>query len=190
MGTARRAGGADPLHAPTAIVIVAAIADNGVIGREGGLPWRLRSDMKHFRSATWGKPVLMGRKTYQTLRRPLPGRTNIVITRHRNFFAPGVLVAPDLEKALAIARGDALRRGGVEIAVIGGAEIYAQTLMLAERIVLTLVHMDAEGDTTFPPIARDLWEQTERVEHTAGAGDEAAFAFVTYRRRCATESRA
>jgi dihydrofolate reductase len=101
-----------------------------------------------------------------------------------------VLVAPDLEKALAIARGDALRRGGVEIAVIGGAEIYAQTLMLAERIVLTLVHMDAEGDTMFPPIARDLWEQTERVEHTAGAGDEAAFAFVTYRRRCATESRA
>jgi len=191
-GAARRNGGADPLP-PVAIVIVAAVGENGVIGRDGGLPWRLKSDMKHFRSLTWGKPVLMGRKTYQTLRRPLPGRTNIVITRDQNFFASGVLVARSLELALAVARGDALRRGVDEIAVIGGAEVYRQTLALAQRIALTLVHVRPEGETRFPPIERELWQETERVEHAAGAGDDAPFTFVAYRRRCtehATESRA
>src|SRR5436853_5475810 len=130
-GVARRHGGADPLPPHVVIVIVAAIGENGVIGRDGGLPWRLKSDMKHFRSLTWGKPVIMGRKTYLTLRRPLPGRTNVVITRAKNFYAPGVVVAPNLENALTVARGDALRRGVGEIAVVGGAEVYAQTLSLA-----------------------------------------------------------
>jgi dihydrofolate reductase len=149
--------------------------------------------MKHFRAITWGKPVLMGRKTYLTLRRPLPGRTNIVITRDGNFSAHGVLVACDLESALAVARGDALRRGVGEIAVVGGAEIYAQTLPLAERIALTLVHVRPEGETMLPPIDCALWEETDRVEHAPGADDEAPFAFVSYRRRRtahATESRA
>ena len=184
---------AHPQSPPTAIVIVAAVGENGVIGRDGGLPWRLKSDMKHFRSLTWGKPVIMGRKTYLTLRRPLPGRTNIVITRDENFAAPGVLVAPKLEHALAIACGDALRRGVDEIAVVGGAEIYAQTLALAERIALTLVHIRPHGETMFPPIDREVWEETQRVEHAPGPDDEAPFAFVTYRRRRsghATESRA
>ena len=160
----RRDGAADSAPPSAAIVIVAAVGENGVIGRDGGLPWRLKSDMKHFRSLTWGKPVIMGRKTYLTLRRPLPGRTNIVITRDRSFSAPGVLVTPNLENALAIGRGDALRRRVGEIAVVGGAEIYAQTLGLAERIELA-----------------------------PGPDDEAAFAFVSYRRRRighATESRA
>jgi dihydrofolate reductase len=183
----------DPQSASPAIVIVAAVGENGVIGRDGGLPWRLKSDMKHFRSLTWGKPVIMGRKTYLTLRRPLPGRTNIVVTRDADFSAPGILVTRKLDHALAVARGDALRRGVGEIAVAGGAEIYAQTLAMAERIALTLVHIRPEGETTFPAIDRDLWEETERVEHAPDAGDEAPFAFITYCRRRnghATESRA
>src|SRR5213082_1761811 len=99
-GVARRHGGADPL--PPHVVIVAAVGENGVIGRDGGLPWRLKSDMKHFRSLTWGKPVLMGRKTYQTLRRPLPGRTNIVVSRDPEFCAAGILVTTSLENSLTI----------------------------------------------------------------------------------------
>src|ERR1700730_7752570 len=123
----RRDGTVDPQSSP-AIVLVAAVGENGVIGRDGGLPWRLKSDMKHFRALTWGKPVIMGRKTHLTLRRPLTGRTNIVITRDATFSAPGVLITTSLENALAVARGDALRRGVAEIAVAGGAEIYKQTL--------------------------------------------------------------
>jgi dihydrofolate reductase len=189
----RHDGAADPAPPSAAIVIVAAVGENGVIGRDGGLPWRLKSDMKHFRALTWGKPVIMGRKTYLTLRRPLPGRTNIVITRDQGFCAPGVLVTPNLENALAVGRGDALRRGVGEVAVAGGAEIYAQTLALAERIALTLVHIRPPGETIFPPIDRNMWEETERIEHAPGPGDEAPFAFVSYRRRRigrATESRA
>jgi dihydrofolate reductase len=189
----RRDGAANPALPSAAIVIVAAVGENGVIGRDGGLPWRLKSDMKRFRALTWGKPVIMGRKTYLTLRRPLPGRTNIVITRDQSFCAPGVLVAPNLENALAVGRGDALRRGVGEIAVVGGAEIYAQTLALAERIALTLVHIRPQGETIFPPIDRDMWEETECIEHAPGSDDEASFAFVSYRRRRighAAESRA
>jgi dihydrofolate reductase len=176
-----------------AIVIVAAVGENGVIGRDGGLPWRLKSDMKHFRSLTWGRPVIMGRKTFLTLRKPLPGRTNIVITREPNFLASGVIVAPRLENALAVAHGDALRRGVDEVAVIGGAEIYAQVLPLAEKIALTLVHLRPRGETLFPSIDPDAWEEAARVECAAGVDDEAPYTFVTYRRRRvrhATESRA
>jgi dihydrofolate reductase len=187
---ANRAANPQP---PITILVVAAAGENGVIGRNGGLPWRLRSDLKHFRRLTWGKPVVMGRKTYLTLARPLPGRTNIVVTRDQNFSAPGVLATTTLGNALAIARADALRRGVGEIAVAGGADIYAQTLALAERIALTLVHARPEGETVFPAIDRDFWEETEHVEYAPGPGDDAPFAFITYRRRQnghATESRA
>ena len=188
-----RASAADPPPSSPVIVLVAAVGENGVIGRDGKLPWRLKSDLKHFRAITWGKPVIMGRKTYQTLQRPLPGRTNIVVTRDEKFSAPGVLAAPTLENALATGRGDALRRGANEIAVVGGAEIYAQTLPLAQRIALTLVHMRPKGEALFPPVDTEAWEETERSEHSAGPDDEAPFAFVSYRRRPigdATESRA
>src|SRR5437763_14059139 len=118
------------------IVIVAALADNGVIGRGGTMPWRMKSDMRHFRALTMGKPVVMGRKTYDSTHiKPLPGRSNIVVTRDRNFTAPGVLVAPSLEVALDAARGDALRRG-TDIMVVGGADIYAQAMPLAAGLGL------------------------------------------------------
>jgi len=163
-----------------AIVLVAAVAENGVIGRAGGLPWRLKSDLQHFRALTLGHPVVMGRKTYRSIGRLLPGRTNIVITRDRSFSAPGVLVAPTLEVALDAARGDALRRGVDAVMVIGGAEIYAQTMPLASRLEITRVHANPSGDALFPLIAEEEWRETARREGSASAEDEATFTFVTY----------
>ena len=164
------------------IVLIAAVAENGVIGRGGAMPWRLKSDMQHFRALTMGKPVVMGRKTYLSLAvKPLPGRTNIVVTRDASFTAPGVLVARSLEGALVAARGDALRRGA-DIMVIGGAEIYAETMPLADRLEITRIHLSPEGDTRFPSIDPAAWGESPREEHGAGEGDDCAFAFVAYRR--------
>jgi dihydrofolate reductase len=162
--------------------LVAAVSENGVIGRDNALPWRLKSDMHRFRARTWGKPVVMGRKTFQSIGKPLPGRTNIVVSRDRGFSAPGVVVAPDLHAGLESARGDALRRGSDEIVVIGGAEIYAQTLPSADRLDLTLVKAPSEGDIRFPAIDPQVWHETERAEQKAGPDDAADFAFVTYER--------
>src|SRR5262245_33022851 len=164
------------------IILVAAVAENGVIGQGGGLPWRLKSDLQHFRAATTGKPVVMGRKTYASIGKPLKDRTNIVITRDRTYAAPGVLVAPSVETALAVARGDALRRGIDAIAVIGGAEIYAQCMPQADRLVITQVHLRPTGDTKFPIIDPVTWSAAGRSEHEAGPGDEAGFSVIEYRR--------
>jgi dihydrofolate reductase len=164
----------------SSIVIIAAVAENSVIGQGGVMPWRLKSDMQHFRELTFGKPVVMGRKTYDSLQiRPLPGRTNIVATRDRSFTAPGVLVAPSLDAALQAARGDAMRRGS-DIMVIGGAEIYTQAMPLADRLEITQVHMMPEGDTMFPPIDPAVWREAARSSHPAGPGGDAAYDFVSY----------
>ena len=162
------------------IIIVAAVAENGVIGRGNALPWRLKSDMAHFRAVTMGKPVVLGRKTYQSIGKPLPGRTTIVISRDRAFNAPGIVTAPSLDAALTCARGDALRRGADAIIVAGGADIYAQALPRATRLVITEVHMPVEGDAQFPVIDRQIWRESARSEQQAGPQDEAKFAFVTY----------
>jgi len=164
------------------IILVAAVAENGVIGQGGGLPWRLKSDLQHFRAATIGKPVVMGRKTYASIGKPLKDRTNIVVTRDRSFAAPGVLVAPSIESALAVAWGDALRRGVDDIAVIGGADIYAQCMARADRLLITQVHLRPTGDTKFPIIDPATWSAAGRSEHAAGPGDEAGFTVVEYRR--------
>jgi dihydrofolate reductase len=163
------------------MVVLAAIADNGVIGRDNALPFRQSSDLKRFKALTMGKPLVMGRKTYLSIGRPLPGRTNIVISRDPSFAAPGILVAGNLGVALAAARGDALRRGADEIVVIGGTDIFAQTMPLADRLEITHVHMRPEGDTHFPPIDAARWQEAARSEHPAGPKDDAAFAYVTYR---------
>ena len=163
------------------IVIIAAIAENGVIGRGGTMPWRLKSDMRHFRSATMGTPVVMGRKTYLSLSiKPLPGRTNIVVSRDPAFTAPGVLVARSPKTALEAARGDALRRGADSITIIGGADLYDQTMPLADRLEITQVHMKPEGDTIFPPIDSAIWREVAREAHPAGPNDDAAYDFVSY----------
>ena len=162
------------------IIILAAVAENGVIGRGNALPWRLRSDMAHFRALTMGKPVVLGRKTYQSIGKPLPGRTTIVISRDRAFSAPGIVTAPSLDAALTTARGDALRRSADAIIVAGGADIYAQALPRATRLVITEVHKPVEGDAQFPAIDPQIWRETARSEQQAGPQDEAKFAFVTY----------
>jgi dihydrofolate reductase len=164
------------------ITLVAAIAENGVIGRDNGLPWRLKSDMAHFRAVTMGKPVVMGRKTFLSIGRPLPGRTTIVVSRDGAFSAAGILVAPGIEMALTVARGDALRRGAACIVVAGGAELYAQTMPLADRLDITYVRRAVDGEAYFPTIDRSVWHETAREEHAAAAGDDADFVFVTYRR--------
>jgi dihydrofolate reductase len=162
------------------VILVAAVAENGVIGRNNMLPWRLKSDMAHFRALTIGKPVIMGRKTYLSIGEPLPGRTTIVVSRDEMFAAPGVVVAPSFEAALATAHGDALRRNVDAIMVAGGAEIYARAMPHATRLIITRVRVRAEGDTLFPTIDPKLWHEIDRSEHEAGAGDEAGFAFVNY----------
>jgi dihydrofolate reductase len=158
------------------------VSENGAIGRGNALPWRLKSDMQHFRAITMGKPVIMGRKTYLSIGKPLPGRTNIAVSRDQAFAVPGIIVAPSLDAAIAAARGDALRRQADAIIVAGGADIYAQAMPLAARLVITYIHAAVEGDAYFPTIDRRVWREIARDEHAAAAGDDAAFAFVTYER--------
>jgi dihydrofolate reductase len=165
------------------VVLVVAVAENGVIGVQGALPWRLKSDMKHFKALTSGKPVVMGRKTFVSIGRPLPGRTNIVVTRDRNFRSPGVVVTHCFADARAIAKGDALRRFATEIAIIGGAEIYAQWMDSADRLEITEVHARPAGDTRFPAIDVAVWGEVARIRNPAGPDDSADYSYVTYRRR-------
>ena len=165
-----------------AIVLVAAVAENGVIGRDNALPFRQSSDLKRFKALTIGKPVLMGRKTFVSIGKPLPGRTNIVVSRDPGFNPDGVIVGRDLEQAVRVARDDAERRGVGEIAAIGGTDIFTQLLPLADRLEITHVHARPEGDTYFPPIDATQWHPVARSDHPAGPQDEAGFSFVTYAR--------
>jgi len=165
------------------IVLMVAVADNGVIGAGGAIPWRLKSDQQRLKAMTMGKPVVMGRKTFVSLRRPLPGRTNIVVTRDANFAAAGAVVTTSFAAARAVATGDALRRFVNEIAVIGGAEIYAQWIDIADRLEVTEVHARPQGDTHFAAIDRALWEEVARVRNSSGPDDSADFSYVTYIRR-------
>ena len=157
------------------VALVAAVAANGVIGRDGDLPWRIPEDLRHFKAVTLGKPVIMGRRTWQSIGRPLPGRRNIVVTRDAGFVAAGVETAASLDAALAMV-GDV-----AEAMVIGGGEIYAQALPRAGRLYLTEIHEDAEGDVHFPPVDRAAWRETARDDRPAG-GDAPAFSFVTLER--------
>jgi dihydrofolate reductase len=165
------------------IVMVVAVAENGVIGAGGAIPWRLKSDMQRLKALTLNKPVVMGRKTFISIGRPLPNRTNIVVTRDVDFRAAGAIVTNSFADARAIATGDALRRFATEIAVIGGAEIYAQWMDSADRLEITEVHARPEGDTRFAEIDAKAWEEVARVRNPAGPDDSAEFSYVTYRRR-------
>ena len=167
----------------TEIVLIAAVADNGVIGADGAIPWRLKSDMQRLKAITINKPVVMGRKTFASLKRPLPGRTNIVITRDPHFRSAGIVATTSFETARVLAKADASRRGAGDIAVLGGAEIYARFFGLADRLDITEVHATPEGDTHFPAIDKTTWEEVARVRHEAGPDDNTAFSYVTYRRR-------
>jgi dihydrofolate reductase len=165
------------------IVLVAAVGENGVIGRDGQMPWRLKSDLRHFRALTLDKPVVMGRKTFESIGKPLDRRTNIVITRNPEFHAEGVATAPNLAAALELARKDAKRRGTDEIMVIGGGGIFTEAMPLADRLEITHVHMAPEGDVYFPPIDPQQWRAEKCEEREAGQVDDAGFACATYLRR-------
>jgi len=164
------------------IFLIVAVADNGVIGSGNAIPWRLKDDQLRFKALTVGKPVVMGRKTFLSLKRPLPGRTNIVMTRDPDFCAPGAVVTTSREQALDVARGDAFRRSAAAIAVIGGADIYAQWLPLAARLEITEVHARPDGDTRFAIADRAVWREMVRERHLAAAGDSADYSYVTYLR--------
>ena len=165
------------------IVFVVAVAENGVIGADGAMPWRLKSDMARFKALTSGKPVVMGRKTFMSIGRPLPGRTNIVVTRDAAYRAAGAVVTTSFADSEAIATGDALRRFATEIAIIGGAEIFAQWMDRADRLEITEVHARPDGDTRFAAVDPTLWQEVARVRNPAGPGDSADFSYVTFRRR-------
>jgi dihydrofolate reductase len=156
----------------TRIHIVAAVASNGIIGAQGKLPWRLPQDLQHFKRLTLGHPVIMGRRTWESLGKALPGRENIVVTRRRGYEAPGAAVASSLDAALALCAGEPIAF------VIGGGELYAAALPLAAGLVLTEIHREFEGDARFPTFDRAKWRETQRESHTAADGMR--FDFVLY----------
>ena len=164
------------------VVLVAAHARNMVIGRDGDMPWRLPSDLKHFKAVTLGTPVIMGRKTYLSIGRPLPGRANIVVSRS-GFSADGVETASSLEAAIALAREKALQSGAKQVSVIGGGEIYAQAMALADALLLTEVDAAIEGDTVFPAIDSTLWEKLSLSEPVRTEKDSHSVRFAVWRRR-------
>jgi dihydrofolate reductase len=166
------------------VTFVVAVAENGVIGRNGQLPWRMPTDMKRFRTLTLGRPVIMGRRTFESLRKPLEDRDNIVVTRRTDFRTPpGVHVAPGIQEALALARPLAVARGADEIAVIGGAEVFRAALPFADRIYLTIVRGDPEGDTRLEPFDPKVWQESSRETLPQTADDQYPADFAVLNRR-------
>jgi dihydrofolate reductase len=160
------------------IALVAAVARNGVIGGDNRLLWRIKADLRHFRELTLGRPVIMGRKTFESIGKPLPGRTNIVVTRDRTYAIEGATVVHDIDAALKAARG-----AGDEVMIAGGADIYVQTLGMAQRLHITEIDLAPEGDAHFPLIDGSIWREVRRIAHARGPDDDAAYAFVDYVRR-------
>ena len=164
-----------PAEPPLVSLLVAA-AENGVIGRDNTLPWHLSDDLRRFKALTLGKPMLMGRKTFEAIGKPLPGRTSLVLSRSRDWARPGATVVRSLEEALE-------RAGAVpELVVIGGAEVYRLALPHAQRIYLTRVHAEIPGDTVLPPLDATAWRETEREFHAADARHAHAFTFIVLER--------
>ena len=159
-------------------------ARNGVIGRDGKLPWRLKTDMAIFRAVTMGKPVIMGRKTWDSLpKKPLVGRTNIVLSRDGSFEPAGAVVCEDFSEAVAIAREQAEEDGASEVCVIGGASLFELALTRAKRLYLTEVDAEVDGDVTLSPIDEDRWTETRAERHPASDADEYPFTFRVLERR-------
>jgi len=164
----------DPPTTRTRVYLIAAVAKNGVIGANGKLPWHLPEDLKHFKKLTLNHPIIMGRRTWESFPKPLPGREHIVISRRPGFAAPGASVASSLEGAVALCTGESVAF------VIGGAEVYAAALPLADGLILTEIDADYEGDTRFPDWDRKAWRATQKETHTSDEG--VRFDFVLYER--------
>jgi len=164
------------------IVLVVAVARNGVIGAKGTMPWHLPADLKHFKAKTLGRPMIMGRKTFESIGRPLPGRDTIVVTRQSGFTADGIHVASSLEDALPLAVDLARGRSTDEITIVGGGQIYAQAMGLATRIEYTEIDVEPEGDAHFPALDPAVWAELSREEHPA-EDERPAYRFLTYIRK-------
>jgi dihydrofolate reductase len=164
------------------IALVVAMGENGALGKDGDLPWRLHGDMRHFRAVTLGKPVIMGRRTFASLGRVLDHRVNIILSREQGFHVPGAVVARSLQAGLKQARIAAEAAGVDEIMVIGGEDIFREVMPLAHRIYLTEVHATPDADTWFPSWDRKLWREVSRRSHPPGPRDDHAFSFVLLER--------
>ena len=164
------------------ISVIVAVADNGVIGRNNTLPWHLPEDLRYFKRVTMGKPIVMGRKTFESIGRSLPGRTNIVISRDPGFAAPGIEVVASLEAALQLAASAAGAEESAEVVVIGGAEIYRLAIPRADRLYVTEVHAVPEGDAVLPAVAWDEWAEIWREDHNSSVGNTCDYSFVVYDR--------
>ena len=174
--------GADARGSGVRLSVVAAVARNGVIGGDNRLLWNLSSDLKRFRALTTGKPMIMGRRTFASIGKPLPGRETVVVTRDRGFAAPGVHVAHSIPEALALAAERARAMGAQEMVLAGGGELYAALIGAADRLHITQVDLAPEGDAHFPAIDPALWRETGRQSPPRGPRDEADFTFVDYER--------
>ncbi|ASK36164.1 dihydrofolate reductase [Alloalcanivorax mobilis] len=164
------------------VALMAAKASNNVIGRNNKLPWYLPNDLKYFKQVTWGKSIIMGRNTWESLNKALPGRTNIVISGQPDYHAEGARVVTSLEQALSLAESVAVVEGQEEVVVIGGAQIYALALPRADRLYLTEVHADVEGDTRFPDFDASQWRQIGREDFAAEGPNPYDYSFVVYDR--------
>jgi dihydrofolate reductase len=162
------------------LAVIVAAAENAVIGRNNALPWHLPEDLRYFKKVTMGKPIVMGRKTFESIGRPLPGRANIVITRNPGFQAEGVRVVASLEEALQLAENIAVIDGAQELVVIGGAEIYKAAIPRADRLYITEVHASVEGDACLPPIEWGDWQEVGRERYTAQDPNPYDYSFVVY----------
>jgi dihydrofolate reductase len=165
------------------IALVAAVARNGVIGAGNRLIWKLSTDLKRFRALTWGKPLVMGRKSFESIGRPLPGRETIVVTRDPGLAPDGVRIAHDVDAALSLAEEVAREMNAGEIIVAGGGEIYRQTIDRVDRLFITEVDLAPEGDVYFPAIDPARWREASRERGVRGDRDEADFMFVGYAKR-------
>lgn len=165
------------------LALISAMSRNRVIGRNNALPWYLPEDLKYFKRVTMGKPVIMGRKTRESIGRPLPGRSNIIVSRNTRFEADGARVVHSLDEAIAMARNIVLINGGDEAVVMGGAEIYRQALPLADRLYLTRVHAEVEGDTFFPEFDAGQWLEIGREDFPASGANPYDYSFVILERK-------
>lgn len=160
------------------LAIIVAQAENRVIGNNNKLPWHLPEDLRYFKQVTMSKPIIMGRKTYESIGRPLPGRTNIVISRQEGYAPEGVKVVPSLEAAIELAESICVIDGAEEVMVIGGAQIYEQALAHADRLYLTQVHASVEGDAWFPVFAMEEWREVGREDFTAMEPNPYDYSFI------------
>lgn len=166
------------------LILIAAVARNGVIGANGGLPWKLSSDLRRFKADTMGRPIVMGRKTWESIGRPLPGRANIVVTRDPDFRAQGTTVANGIDKALTVANAKAVTLSpGDAVCVIGGGQLYKETIDRADKLFITHVEAEVEGDTHFPEIDPEIWQCVSEETFPAGEKDSHSTRYCNYQRK-------